>query len=755
MDRNLTSVGSRVTSYVELLRSLQDPLITRIVCTEDIVLPSTLVIHRPVEIVQVPGKTMVSNDGVAISLRSDDVVLRGLSLHHGSTSSVFIQVPIDVYNPVIEHIYVGAPVVALEVLSGRTLYGGRVIGLRGSELITGRLEGTSVIGERLVLPDIVGSGSVEGAGVFFVKSGKPYFRDESGNEWDLTDTGGGSGTVVTTNPIQGDGSPGDPVRIAAASAVAPGYLTASNWNTFNGKEEVLSFNGPLNRVSNTVSIAVAGASQSGYLKNTDWVTFNGKENVLTFTTPLSRAGNTISIPSASGSVSGYLSSADWTTFNNKLSSVISNSPLSGSGTVGSPLSIQVASSSQSGYLSNTDWAVFNNKESPLSFSSPLVRSSNTISIPMASTGNNGYLSSVDWNIFDGKENALTFTAPISRVGNTVGMPASSSSSSGYLTSTDWNTFNSKEEVLSFSTPLKRIGNSISIDVANSMQSGYLGWTDWVIFNNKEEALTFVDPLSRTGNVVSVLDASGVQRGVVNGGVQSFAGIKTFNSVVRASNGIRFKDLVIQEKAARLLQHYIAYISSFDPFMGHEKIPGELSVVQFTATEADPTFSWQTQSGDFYWLAPAEGRVNIDVHIPVLGQSSSGKKEPSIAAKFRIIIEVESDGEYRHFTSMPAVAMGEDAWAWGNTSNGLAYQGGDGTTFVDQYTDLLVHGKTTAQFKVKAGDEVRVFIQVATSSEDILLIGSEDSPNTIFSHAGSHPFPAHCRLSILHEQDFQL
>ena len=51
-----------------------------------------------------------------------------------------------------------------------------------------------------------------------------------------------------------------------------------------------------------LSISQAGASGSGFLSSTDWNTFNNKQNVL---------------PAATGSVSGYLSSADWTTFNGK------------------------------------------------------------------------------------------------------------------------------------------------------------------------------------------------------------------------------------------------------------------------------------------------------------------------------------------------------------------------------------------------------------------------------------------------------
>ena len=72
-----------------------------------------------------------------------------------------------------------------------------------------------------------------------------------------------------------------------------------------------------NSSTGVFSIPVATTSANGYLSSTDWTTFNGKENVLTFSGPLVRTTNTISIPVATTSVNGYLSSTDWTTFNNK------------------------------------------------------------------------------------------------------------------------------------------------------------------------------------------------------------------------------------------------------------------------------------------------------------------------------------------------------------------------------------------------------------------------------------------------------
>lgn len=77
-------------------------------------------------------------------------------------------------------------------------------------------------------------------------------------------------------------------------------------------------------------LGAASASQDGYLTSTDWSTFNSKENTLTFSSPLSRTTNTISIPVATSSVNGYLSSTDWTTFNSKQSAL--TNPITGTGT---------------------------------------------------------------------------------------------------------------------------------------------------------------------------------------------------------------------------------------------------------------------------------------------------------------------------------------------------------------------------------------------------------------------------------------
>jgi len=75
-----------------------------------------------------------------------------------------------------------------------------------------------------------------------------------------------------------------------------------------------------------ISISQATTSTDGYLSSTDWNTFNNKQpagtyvNSVSATAPITSTGGTtptLAMPAATGSVNGYLTSTDWNTFNSK------------------------------------------------------------------------------------------------------------------------------------------------------------------------------------------------------------------------------------------------------------------------------------------------------------------------------------------------------------------------------------------------------------------------------------------------------
>jgi hypothetical protein len=95
---------------------------------------------------------------------------------------------------------------------------------------------------------------------------------------------GGTVTSVTgTSPIASSGGATPAISISQATTSTDGYLSSTDWNTFNNKGSgtVTSVTGTAPVVSSggatpAISMAAATTSVNGYLTSTDWNTFNGK-----------------------------------------------------------------------------------------------------------------------------------------------------------------------------------------------------------------------------------------------------------------------------------------------------------------------------------------------------------------------------------------------------------------------------------------------------------------------------------------------
>lgn len=151
--------------------------------------------------------------------------------------------------------------------------------------------------------------------------------------YDLKETT--SSVLTITNGTDAVIGAGDlTIQVKQASAGQSGYLSSTDWSTFNNKQDALTMNNlvgspvgvltaadcKVNGTTPTITIAQAGVASSGYLSATDWNTFNNKQGVFTTsdTDPLhlSFAANVLtgSIDQASASLDGYISSTDWIRF---------------------------------------------------------------------------------------------------------------------------------------------------------------------------------------------------------------------------------------------------------------------------------------------------------------------------------------------------------------------------------------------------------------------------------------------------------
>jgi len=109
-------------------------------------------------------------------------------------------------------------------------------------------------------------------------------------------------------------------NLPVADATNTGKLSNTDWSTFNSKQNALTF-GDLTEATSSIltilggtgavigagasiQVAQASGSTSGYLSSTDWNTFNGKQSALTFSTGLTNTAGTITANLSTGVAGG-------------------------------------------------------------------------------------------------------------------------------------------------------------------------------------------------------------------------------------------------------------------------------------------------------------------------------------------------------------------------------------------------------------------------------------------------------------------
>jgi hypothetical protein len=140
--------------------------------------------------------------------------------------------------------------------------------------------------------------------------GKIYYKKSDNT---IQSISGGVASVSGTAPIVSSGGATPAISIPVATTSVSGYLSSTDWNTFNGKQAALGFT-PYN-----------ATNPSGYTTNTGTVTSvaaltlgtTGTDVTSTVATGTTTPVITLNLPTASASNRGALSSANWTTFNNK------------------------------------------------------------------------------------------------------------------------------------------------------------------------------------------------------------------------------------------------------------------------------------------------------------------------------------------------------------------------------------------------------------------------------------------------------
>lgn len=146
---------------------------------------------------------------------------------------------------------------------------------------------------------------------------------------DSASGGGGVTDVTATAPIVSTGGTTPDISMAVADAGHDGYLSSTDWNTFNDKQDLL--------VSATNIKTINGSSVLG---SGDLVVGGGVTDI-TVNAPLATTGGTtpdLSIYEADGTTDGFITAIDWNTFNDKQEQLVSGTnikTINGSSVLGS------------------------------------------------------------------------------------------------------------------------------------------------------------------------------------------------------------------------------------------------------------------------------------------------------------------------------------------------------------------------------------------------------------------------------------
>lgn len=193
-------------------------------------------------------------------------------------------------------------------------------------------------------------------------------------------------SVGATSPVTSTGGQTPTIAMPAATTSVNGYLTSTDWNTFNNKGSgtVTSVTGTAPVVSSggatpAISMAAATASVNGYLTSTDWTTFNNKTS------------NTGTVTSVAATVPAFLS--------------ISGSPITTSGTLAisySGTALPVANGGTGLTTLTAGYIPYGNGTSAFSSSSSLYFSSTQLGVGTSSPGTtldiNGIMRAKTWSL---------------------------------------------------------------------------------------------------------------------------------------------------------------------------------------------------------------------------------------------------------------------------------------------------------------------------------------------------------------------
>ena len=317
--------------------------------------------------------------------------------------------------------------------------------------------------------------------------------------------------------------------LPTASSLLTGLLSNTDWVTFNNKQNALTLGNLTESTSSvltitggtgaiigsglTIQVKQASGSQNGFLSSTDWTTFNSKMSSLTLTTTgtsgaATLVGSTLNIPQYLGTAVTSLGGQTGATQTFSTDTTGTDFAIT-SATNNHKFSIPNASATARGLLTSSNWTDFNSKEPAVTWGDFQEQTSSVLTI----TGGTGAV----------------------RGGIGIQVKQVSASQDGYLSKGDYSTFLAKQDAITLTTTGSSgaatfINNVLNIpQYASGITSLNALTAGTQTFATGTSGSDFNISSSTSTHTFNIPDAGASARGMVTTGTQTLAGAKTFSS----------------------------------------------------------------------------------------------------------------------------------------------------------------------------------------------------------------------------------